>query len=251
LREILKIDKKDQEALNLLLKVYEDLHSYQDCISLYEEYGNTLDNLRLAFYYTALGSSRLSESSNDEGVIKEVLNLYKKALRIKSDSVSALYALGEFYRNQGDLKRAKEYYFKLCELQPDFSFLVISELEKAAYETGTFEQVIPLYEKIFKQNPKNFAVGFSLANLYEKKNEIQSAIDIYRKICELYPDAILPRIKIMKLSPDVKSLRKEIAEIEKILEKKKFVCKKCGNQIEKFTFLCPNCRSIESYLPQL
>ncbi|MEO0128616.1 MAG: tetratricopeptide repeat protein [candidate division WOR-3 bacterium] len=252
LREILKIDKNDKNACHLLLKIYEDIQNYQDCITLSEEYKEIIDEQRLAYYYSALATTRLSESGEEpETRIKEVGNLLKKALKIKSDSVSSLYYNAEFYKNLGDLKKAKEYYLKILELQPDFSFMVLHDLEKVAYETGTFEQIIPLYEKIFKQNPKNFPVGFALANLYEKKNEIEQAKDIYRKISELYPEAVLPRIYIMKLSADTKSFKKELSEIENLLSPNNFVCKKCGNKTKKFTFLCLNCRSIESYFPQL
>lgn len=253
LREILKIDKNDKTARNLLLKVYEDLQNYQDCIAICEEYGSgSIDNQRIAYYYSALGNARLSESTEEQSErMKEATNMFKKALKFKPDSVSALYASAEFYKNYGELKKAKEYYLKLLGFHPDYAFLIIPELEKTAYETGTFEQIIPLYEKIFKQNPKNFSVGFALANLYEKKNEIDQAREIYRKVSELHPEAFLPRIHIMKLSADTKSIKKEIIEVEKILTQNNFVCLKCGNKIKKFIFLCPNCRSIESYLPQL
>lgn len=252
LREILKIDKNDKNACNLLLKIYEDLQNHQDCITLSEEYKELIDEQRLAYHYSALATARLSESGGEQELkIKEASNLLKKALKIKSDSVSALYYSAEFYKNLGDLKKSKEYYLKILELQPDFSFMILNDFEKVAYETGTFEQIIPLYEKIFKQNPKNFSVGFALANLYEKKNEIEQARDIYRKISELYPEAVLPRIYIMKLSADTKSFKKELGEIENLLSLNNFVCKKCGNKTKKFAFICQNCRSIESYFPQL
>ncbi|MEO0206567.1 MAG: tetratricopeptide repeat protein, partial [candidate division WOR-3 bacterium] len=253
LKEMLKIDKNDKTARDLLLKVYEDLNNYQDCIAVCEDYSSgSIDGYRLAYYYSALANAKLSEPSEEETErSREALNMLKKALKIKSDSLSALYAIAEFYKNHGELKKAKEYYLKLLEFHPDYAFLIMSELEKTAYEIGTFEQIIPLYEKIFKQNPKNFAVGFALATLYEKKNEIDQAKEIYRRIGELFPESLLPRLYIMKLSTDTKSIRKEIVDIEKLLAQNKFVCSKCGNKTKKFTFICPNCRSIESYLPQL
>ncbi|MCX7994797.1 MAG: tetratricopeptide repeat protein [candidate division WOR-3 bacterium] len=252
LREILKIDRNDENARNLLLQILEDLQNYQDCITLSEEHKDRLDNQRLAYYYSAQANVLLSEGGEEqEEKIKEGLNLLKKALKIKPDSVSALFFSAEFYKNKGDLKKAKDYYLKLLELKPDFAFLVIENFEKVAYETGSFEQIIPLYEKIFKLNPKNFSVGFALASLYEKKNEVEYAREIYRRINEMYPEAVLPRIYLLKLSIDTKEARKELAEIEKILSPNKFVCNKCGNKIKKFSFLCTSCRSIESYLPQL
>ncbi|MEO0136653.1 MAG: tetratricopeptide repeat protein [candidate division WOR-3 bacterium] len=252
LREILKIDRNDEKARDLLLKIYEDLQSYQECIALSEEYPEQIDVQRLAYYYAAHAHALSTDAGNEpEEKSKEVQQLLKKALKIKPDSVSALFYNAEFYKNIGDLRKAKEYYTKILELQPNFAFLILTDFEKVAYETGHFEQIIPLYEKIFKANPKNFAVGFALANLYEKKNEIEQARSIYRKTGELYPEAVLPHIYLMKLSGESKEIKKEIAEIEKILLPYKFVCQKCGTKIPKFNFLCLNCRAVESYLPQL
>ena len=39
LKEIIKIDKKDKHARELILKIYEDMGNYVDCIALYEEGG--------------------------------------------------------------------------------------------------------------------------------------------------------------------------------------------------------------------
>ncbi len=253
LKEILNIDKNEKLAFEKLLHIYEDLQNFQDCISVTEEYTFERDNeKRRSYYYTALANSKLNETSEDRDALeKEALALLKKALKIKPDSLAALYSIAEFYRNRGELKKAREYYLKIAQLHPRWTFLIIENFEKVSFETGTFDETIPLYEKIFKADPKNFMVGFALANLYEKKNEQELAKEIYYKISEIYPKNPLPKLHLVQLLGDTKSVRKELNEVIKLLAENKFVCTNCGMFINKFAFLCPKCHSIESFLPHL
>lgn len=251
LKEILKIDKNDKTAKDLIIKIYEDLANYYDCIVFYEE-GGLKDEPRRAFYYAALGNSKLKEISEDESSTeKEAVNLFKKALKISPDSLTGPYYFADYFKNKGDFKKAKEYYLKIISQNPDYTFLIISGLEKIFYELGSFDEIIPIYEKIFRANPKNFSVGFALASLYEKKNDLESARDTYRKIAELYPKSILPKFRLMQLMTEARQLKKELMETEKMLADHQFKCRNCGYQTNKFSFICPKCHAIVSFLPYL
>lgn len=252
LKEILKIDKNDHSAIEQLLHIYETLGNFQDCVGVIEEYNGQINEERRAFYYASLAKSKLSDTDEDiETREKEAVGLFKKALKIKPDSIAALNFWGEYYRNKGDLKKAREYYLKIAERHPDWTFLIIENFEKVSFETGTFEEIIPLYEKIFKSNPKNFSVGFALAELYEKKNEREQAKEVYRKLSELYPKSPLPKIYLLNLASESKTIKGEVGELLRFFSEPKFVCKHCGTSTNKFTFLCPKCHSIETYLPHL
>jgi len=250
LKELLKIDKKDKAARELLLKIYEDLESYADCISLYEEKnGLKKDEKRHAFYYAALANNKLKgQSPQDE---EEAMQLFKKALKFSSNSLSALYSLEQYYERKGDLKKVKEYCLKIVGHHPKYAFLILPKLEKVYYELGSFNEVIPIYEKIFSSDPKNFSVGFALASLYEKKNDIDAAKNVYQKLSTGYPKSLLPKITALKLCTDDKSLHRIISQIEKMIKKTQYTCKNCRFETDKFTFVCPQCHAIESLLPSL
>ena len=250
LKEIIKIDRNEHRARNLLLNIYEDLENYADCITTYEEASPEFRNdHRRAFYYAAMGNSKLKEITEDQQENeKEAVNLFKKALKIMSDSLASLYYMAEYSKNTGDLKKVREYYLKILNRYPDFTFLVQYGLEKTMYDLGSFDEIIPIYDKIFRQNPRNFSVGFALASLYEKKNELESAKEIYRKIGEIFPRSILPKIRILRLITDDKHLKKEFSDIDKTLSEHRYRCRSCNYETNKFTFLCPKCHALESFL---
>ncbi len=253
LKEVLKIDKKDKSAQELVLRLYEDMENYVDCINLYEEGGiKPRENKKHAFYYASLAKTKLKNVTGDSpGREKEVVSLLKKALKISENSLTALYHLGNYFEEKGDLKKAKEYYNKLITHHPDYAFLIIPKFEKVYFELGSFDKIIPVFEKIFNDNPDNFSVGFALADLYEKKNDIEAAEDVYRKLSEKNPKSVLLQLRLLRSMVKDESLKESIIAIEDTMSFKHFKCSKCGSETEQFLFLCPQCHTVESFLPYL
>jgi lipopolysaccharide biosynthesis regulator YciM len=253
LKEILKIDKNDRQARTTLLNIYEDTGNYADCIAAYEEGGPEFrDERRRAFYYAAMANSRAKEPASDEPPDeKDIVNLYRKALKILPDSIAGLYYMAEYMKTAGDLKKVKDNCLKLVHRYPDFTFLVQHNLEKVLYDLGSFDEIVTLYERIFSQNPRNFTVGFALADLNEKKNEIESAKDIYRKLGDIYPRSLKPKLRLLKLTAEDKQLKRELNDIDKSITDAKYVCSVCHFESNRFAFICPRCHALESLYPAL
>jgi lipopolysaccharide biosynthesis regulator YciM len=253
LKEILKIDKNDSMAGTMIIKIYEDMEHYGDCINIYEDRGFKLkDEKRLAFYYASFANNKLkSLTSDDTDGKKNALNLLKKALKISPKSIAALYYLAEYFEQNGEYKKAKEYYLDIINHHSDYIFLIIPKFEKVLFELGSFDEIVSIYEKVFNKNPANFSVGLALASLYEKKNDIESAKDVYRILSEKYPKSLLPRFYLLKLMVEDAVIKDEITELEKSISHHNFKCRNCGYETDKFPFICTRCRAIESYSPVL
>jgi len=254
LKEILKIDKNDKAAWIMVIRTYEDLQNYQDCVTAFEENSGTefRDQKRYAFCLASLGAAKLKEvTAEDPNIEKEAYNTLKKALRVHSESLAGIYYLAEYYRTREEFKKVRELYYKIINQLPDHAHLIIPGLEKVLYDLGSFDEIIPLYENIFRNNPKNFTVGFALASLYEKKNDLEAARDIYRKISEIYPKNIVSRLNLLRLATEDKNVRKELADVIKIHSELKYSCQSCGYTTIKYAFNCPKCHALESFLPSL
>jgi lipopolysaccharide biosynthesis regulator YciM len=253
LREILKIDKKDAHARELILKLYEEMGNYADCIAIYEEGRFKRKNAqRRAFYYASLAQSKLeSASETDAQKEKEALNLLKKALKISSDSLSALYYLAAYHEQKGNLKKAMEHYRRIVMEHPDHAYLIIPAFERIHFELGSFDDIIPVYERVFRQHPNNFPVGVALAALYEKKNTADMARKVYAKLSQEYPENVLISLRLLKSDIDDSKIQERINEIENKLMRTEFRCSNCGFDIDRKVFLCPQCHAIESFLPRL
>lgn len=253
LKEILKIDKKDNHAYNSILKIYEDMGNYSDCIAVYEEGAFKPKNeSRRAFYYAALARDKMEKiQEGDHEGEKEANNLLRKSLRIAPDSITGMYCTGNFFERENELKKAREYYLRIINQHPEYAFLIIPHFEKVSFELGAFNDIIPMYEKIAAQDPRNFSVGFALAKLYEKKSDVESAHDVYMKLAELFPRSVLPKIRLLKLKTEDESILEALDEIEDTLCGQEYKCSNCGHTKTDFTFLCEQCHAIESFSPVL
>ena len=253
LKEILKIDNKDSDAYGLILRIYEDMGSYSDCIAVYEEGKFAPKNdYRRAFYYAMLAQSKFEKlTGEDRESEKEVFGLLKKSLRIAHDSITGTFFLGNFFENRGDVRKARENYLKIINEHPEFSFLVIPQFERASFELGSFNDIIPIYEKIAAREPKNFSIAFALANLYEKKNDIESAQEVYTKMAEQFPRSVLPNIRSLRLMTNDESTASKLQDIETTLLAREYTCSNCGNIRPDISFLCERCHAIESFSPSL
>lgn len=253
LREILKIDKKDRHARKLILKLYEEMGNYADCITIYEEGGfKRKDPQRHAFYYASLAKAKLqSITGTDAEKEKEAVNLLKKALKISSDSLSALHYLAAYFEQKGNLKKAKEYYRRIVTEHPDQAYLIMPAFEKIHFELGSFDEIIPVYERVFQEHPTNFTVGLALAALYEKKNAVEMARDVYGKLSQEYPQNVLVSLRLLRSQIDDEAFKEQIKEIENRLARTMFRCTNCGFDVDEKAFLCPQCHAVESFLPRL
>lgn len=253
LEEILKIDKKDQQARELILRIHEDMGNYGDCIAHYEAGGfKRKDEKRHAYYYAALARKRLQDTGErDPEIEKDAMNLLKKALKIYSNSLTALYVQARFHEEKNELKKAKEAYYKIITKHPDQAFLIIPSFEKVYFELDLFDEIFPIYEKIFNANPRNFSVGFALANLYEKKNDRGTALSVYNKLTEFFPDSIIPKLRLLRLTIDDEEVVEKVAALEESIGGKTYRCSVCGFEKDKSEFLCPECYAIESFVQSL
>lgn len=249
LKEILKIDKKDKHAHDMLLRLYENLQNYSDCIFLCEKGGfPRCSNERLAFYYASHARQKIDPVSEiDPEQSKESLGLLRKALKIAPNSLPALYYLAQYYEKKGDLKKAKEHYCKIITTNSSCAFLAIPHLEKVLFELDSFDEVIPIYEDVFNKDPKNCAVGMALANLYEKKNDLKAAKDIYKVLMDSDSGNVIPRLQLLKLSVSDPAIEDQLQEIENVISRTQYQCVTCGYRSETFEMLCPECHDIGTY----
>jgi lipopolysaccharide biosynthesis regulator YciM len=254
LKEILKIDKKDSQAQEMILRMYEDMGNFSDCITMYEDMKRRArSEQRLAFYYAAAAHTKLKNPDEEDETEqeKEAVGMLRKALRTAPESFTALYYMAKYFEQKGDLKKAREYYNKIMTTHPDHAFAIIPEFEKVYFELDLYDKIEPIYEKIFGKNPRNFAVGLALAKVYEKKDDAQRSHEIYSRLSDLFPHSMLTKLHMLKTMVDDESTKERIEEMEERISHMQYRCANCKFETEKYNLLCPRCHAIESFLPYL
>lgn len=124
--------------------------------------------------------------------------IYKDFGFMKEGIISTLAAFGELYREKGDYNKALEYHQKALNMSDNFEELKASLNEKIALDfekAGNYEKAISYLEKTVSssstvQAVKNLWDSFlKLGEVYEKTNNIKTALENYKKSEALIDEA--------------------------------------------------------------
>jgi len=242
--ELTKMDKKNLSFYETLLWLYQKTERW-------EELDETLKRLRkiqknknlLALYYAESAKSIYGKDK------KQAMDYLKKALKLNPSCTQALLLLSHHYYQEKDIPKAIETYKKIIDKTPQYSFLVLNKLEKAYFDLGKFTDVIPLYEKFLKKIPSEPMLYLTLADIYEKKGEIDKALNLLENAKSERTPAIRFKTLSLKLKKgETKEVEKELAKYSEELLKPEFRCSKCGYLSSEFLFHCPSCQAWETFV---
>lgn len=194
------------------IAIYEDLlMSYNGDTTLLPglllDYGNTLKwKGELAKAETAYknGITRfpndlpliegLAETLNLEGKHKEAIELYDRAIAIRSDQVSFWVGKAWALRWLEDFESSREVLRKALEIDPENvsakqlkDQLEIAEADSVLWK-GDYVRAIALYGDILEKNPGNFIAQSHQALGYSWSGQYKKALKIYEHLLKEHPD---------------------------------------------------------------
>ncbi|MCF8332399.1 MAG: tetratricopeptide repeat protein [Bacteroidales bacterium] len=113
------------------------------------------------------------------------VNYYQNALDVRPESEEALYNIGIFYQEQGNIQKAIKTYNQLLDVNP--------ENEKAYYNLGYIHLTIThnytKAEQYFRQaldvNPSNINTVYNLGLSLEQQRKYEEARKLYRETLEM------------------------------------------------------------------
>ncbi|UCH43724.1 MAG: tetratricopeptide repeat protein [Dehalococcoidales bacterium] len=213
LRAVLELEDSHQGALLALGYVYINMESYQAAL---EPYGKIVElnkdnpmryisrQLESVYYYMGVAYFNLDDYEN------AILSL-QEALVIDRTDADAWYMLGNACRHSEDFQGAIESFQQAVRFVPDFKeayqglalcYKETGQAELALYAqamvdycSGMTDKAISQMEQVVSVN-QNFAeVYLGLGLAYEKKGEIDKAIDAYEQASILNPDLWLAQAK--------------------------------------------------------
>ncbi|MBN1901704.1 tetratricopeptide repeat protein [Candidatus Sumerlaeota bacterium] len=136
--------------------------------------------------------------------LKESINFYLKALRIKPDDADLILKIGELYEEMGDATKAVQQYLNLSDLNV--------KLNKTS-------QNIEIYQRILSLDESMKPVRHKLARLYEKEKRIDKATIHYLYLGRQYEEekernqALAVYQHIKSINPEEEENRKFMVEI--------------------------------------
>lgn len=121
------------------------------------------------------------------GKVREAIEQYKLAIRLKPDYAEAYNNLGVAYKELGRMDEAMEQYKSAIRLQPEFAE-AYNNLGIVYWETGSAEDAIQQYRKAISLDGGLANAHTNLGVVYWKLGWIHQAIEQYQIAIEVRPD---------------------------------------------------------------
>jgi lipopolysaccharide biosynthesis regulator YciM len=214
--ELLNLDRNNIVHYENLMSLYAKTERWSDCDVLLKKVEKIQTNKsKIAEYYAEYGKKLLAKSP------EEAAKYFKQALSHNRKSVTALVQLGDYYYNKKETQLAIKIWNELLEYLPEHNYLVRGRLEQAYYDLGQYDEITNLYEKLLKKVPDDTGLYIALAQINEKKEELDSAIKVLSKIPLVKRVEPLPQIELAKLYLKHGDTNKAKQILETLVEKLK------------------------------
>jgi tetratricopeptide (TPR) repeat protein len=144
--------------------------------------------------YNNLGNKYLDGSEWDSAI-----EAFNNSLKYRRLNQITLYSLGLAFGNKGkisgnsdDLKKARFYYEKSLEIEPDYSSSAYALSVLLFFELDEKEKAVKILENITAKKKSFYIAHFALGRFYYELGELKKSLNVYESLCselEKQPDS--------------------------------------------------------------
>ena len=176
----------------------------------------------------------------DENKLEQAVDSFKMAIKFTGgeSKAEAALAIADIYFHQERFEEALSEYSQILKTYPNLGFLVFPGIARCYYKLLDYEQAKLFYQKALKliDIKDTSDIQFSLADVYEAKNELDAAITMYLKLADTYNDdtqlSIRALLRAAKIYEDKDDFRNALGIYERIAQNKTEESKFAQERIE-------------------
>jgi len=176
LEELVHLAPRDTRSIQQLFRLYLETASWEKCEALLRGLKRQPhDRKAAAALFAELGRaySRTKPGAADDW--------FDEALRLDGESIVARVYLGDHLMSRHDTEGAIRNWTEVIELAPEKNALVRERLEAAFYESGRYDEITRVYERLLKANPDDEGLAVALAEIYQKREELPKAVRVLER----------------------------------------------------------------------
>ena len=173
-KKVLELDPKNETATVYLATVYSSDNKLKESLDYWKKYLQQQPESSEGYFQLGVIQEKL-------GMNKEAIKSYNKVNELKPDAREAYLARARIYETQKDFKAAIKEYEKYIEVYPD-NISILIYLGKCYFEEKRHKETEDVLLKAKKIAPNNLTVYYLLGMNYEKRANINKAIDCYEFI---------------------------------------------------------------------
>lgn len=250
--EVLSLSAQDKTSLQFLLHIYQQEKDWAKAIGVadkLESISKTAMSPVIAHY-----NCELAEFSVQNGEFNEAKNYLKKALSISPNCVRASLLFGQLELNLGLPKEALKH-FQRVEFQ-DVSYIseIVAPVMQCYQQLEQEQKGIDYLQSLLTKHTP-IAIVIAIANFYQKKSGLKTAIDFMTEQIKLKPSlrglSYLVGLYCNNSHGDTKEklLMLQNYMILLLSDKPVYRCMQCGFSAKTIFWLCPSCLHWASVKP--
>ncbi|HEX9652957.1 MAG TPA: tetratricopeptide repeat protein [bacterium] len=251
LNKVLDEDKHAIWAQEMKLRLYERKEEWDNAFQTYKElrkYRGESRNGRLALYKVQEGLQLIEGGKEREARVR-----FKDAIKIDPNSPPAYIYLADSYRRENRNGDALQVLKEFVERVPSQSYLAFERIKDLLFEGGVFGEIENVYLEIIEIQPNNLMARLALAEIYEKKGELEKAILTCQDVLEKDASNEIAKKHLVRLyhkaGDDEKSVSQALDLIDESLRHKEmFQCKECRYKSSEPFWRCPQCLEWETFI---
>lgn len=181
-QKILEINRGDLWALELEMQLFERLKQWNKAFEACEELSKARgenQKSKLAYYLIQEGLQLAEDDSNKASRVK-----FREALKLDPLSPEAYISLADSYVREERPEDALETLKLFIEKNPAKASLVFSRIKDILFTIGEFGEIENIYNSIIDDYPDNKDAQLALAEIYEKKGELNRAIQLCHDVLD-------------------------------------------------------------------
>ncbi|NOZ61099.1 MAG: tetratricopeptide repeat protein [Calditrichaeota bacterium] len=244
--------RNERWAQDLRLKIQEAAgdwdHAFETRKALYKS--KDAENKKiLALYKVEAGRELASQGKEHEARLK-----FREAIKLDGGCPPAYLYLSDSYARENRFNDALTELKRFIEQAPDKAYLAFQRFRDVLFHIGNFGEVESIFRKLLEKDPNNEPVRFALADIYERKGELQRAIALCQNCLEKNANSMQAKRYLAKFLPRIgktdEALKYALELADDLFEQKEkfYACKNCGHVSEEPLWRCPNCLEWDTFV---
>jgi len=186
IERIYSFKKGDLWAQERELLIYEKMKNWKKAEEVYRRVAkqkNKIDNERLASYCLERGRVLRSQEK-----AKDARDAFREAIKIDKSYFPAYAELSDAYQSEKREPDALETLKRFVRDNPDAAAHAFERIKELLFRIGEFGEIENVYLQVIEGSPENWDAYLALAQVKDKKGEIDDAIDLCKQVLQKNPD---------------------------------------------------------------
>ena len=251
-QKLLEITNHDVWAQEIMLRLQEGAGDWEKAFVTLKKIQKTKgqkNSQLLALYKVESGLQLIEEGKERDGRIK-----FREAIKLDKKCPPAYLYLSDSYIRENRYKDALTELERFSTHVPQLSYLGFARIKDILFHEGIFGEVENIFESLLQKNPGIESIRFQLADIYERKGELEQAIELCHEALEQNPASKKAKRYLAKFlarkGETEKALQYALDLAENLMDKKdeQFTCKKCRFVSKEPKWRCPQCDEWNTFL---